>query len=348
MRTAHHNALKLVIAFVIIGSIFGYGSTSPRLAFAQNDPGLTTNPGAVRDNDISVDLIPAVPGPNQNVKVTLSSYATNLNKATITWSLNGKQSVSGIGKTTFSFTTGDIGTTTTVDVALILQENSRVDKRITIQPSQVDLIWEATDSYVPAFYKGKAMPAQESKVLVVALPIDKDGSINPNTQVYNWKKNFVVDQANSGYGKYTFVVKNSYLDQTDTVSVATSSQSGTGSVGSITLNYFKPQIKLYEDNPALGLRLNKLLNAGFTMPSGEMTVSAQPFYFSEYKNGITEKNMQYKWTINGSNINPPAEPNIITLKGSTQSGAATIVVGITNANTLFQDAKQTINVILGK
>lgn len=344
MRIAKKSAVGFYAIF-LIAILFGGVAFSVK---AQTDLGLLTNPGAIRDNDIDVELVPAVPGPNQNVKIVLSSYATTMNKATVTWSLNGKQALSGIGKTSFSFTTGDIGTTTTIDIAIIVEQGTRVDKKITIQPSQVDILWEASESYVPAFYKGKALPIQESKIRVVALPVEKDGSIQPLNKVYNWKKNFVVDQASSGYGKYFFILKNSYTETTNNVSVGTSSQSGSGSVGSLTLNYIKPLVLLYENNPALGLRLNKLLNTGFTMTGGEMTVSAEPFYFSEYKSSVAEKNMEYKWTINGTTVYPPARPNEITIKGSSQPGTASISIGITNINTLFQEAKQTINVKLGK
>jgi hypothetical protein len=344
MRIANTGAL--VFTFIFLSAIlFGGVAFSVK---AQTDLGLLTNPGAIRDNDIAVDLIPAVPGPNQNVKIELSSYSTNMNKATITWSLNGKQSLTGIGKTSFSFTTGDIGSSTVIDIAIIVEQGTRVDKKITIQPSQVDLLWEANESYVPAFYKGKALPIQESRIRVVAFPIEKDGSIEPLTKVYNWKKNYVVDQVSSGYGKYSFILKNSYMETSNNISVVTSSQSGSGSTGALTLNYIKPLILLYEKNPALGLRLNKLLNNGFTMATGEMTISAEPFYFSKYKSSIAEKNMEYKWTINGTAVYPPAQPNEITIKGSSQPGTAAISIGITNINTLFQEAKQTVNVKLGK
>ncbi|HRH31079.1 MAG TPA: hypothetical protein PK950_00235 [Candidatus Paceibacterota bacterium] len=309
---------------------------------------LLTNPGAIRDNDINVDLIPEVPGPNQNVKMSVSSYATNLNKATITWTLNGKQSLSGVGKTTFSFTTGEIGSKTEVGIALIVEEGSRVDKIITIQPSQVDILWEAPESYVPPFYKGKALPIQESKVRVVALPIERDGSISPTSKVFNWKKNYVVDQSNSGYGKYFFIVKNSYLDQKDTISVSTSAQSGEGSTGSLVLNYIKPQIMIYEKNPAYGLMLNKQLNTGISLGNGEITISAEPFYFSKYRNAVTDKNMEYKWNINSKIVTPPGKPNEMTLRGSTEAGTANVVISITNINTLFQEARQNLSISIGQ
>lgn len=343
MRIAKNLTIVVATALVFTGVIF-----ATRLVSAQsNGSRFISDPSAVRDSDIAVDIIPEVPGPNQNVKMSISSYATNLNKASVSWTVDGKQLSSGTGKTTFSFTTGDVGSKTEIGIAIVVEEGGRVDKIVTIQPSQVDMLWEASESYVPPFYKGKALPVQESKVKVVAFPVEKDGSIVPSTKVYNWKKNYVVDQSNSGYGKNAFIVKNSYLDQGDTVSLTVSSQSGSGSAGVLSLNYTKPLILVYEKNPSYGLRLNKLLNNGISIGNGEITVSAQPFYFSEYKKSTTEKNMTYKWNINGKPVTPPGKPNILTLRGSTESGLATVSIGITNINTLFQEAKQSFGVTIG-
>jgi hypothetical protein len=334
------------ISLVVFSTLLTFGVALS--AFAQSDNSYLTNPAAIRDNDINVDLIPAVPGPKQNVKINLSSFATDINKATITWTIDGKESLSGIGKRTFSFTTGDIGSTTVIKIAIIVAEGGRVDKQITIQPSQVDLLWEAPDAYVPPFYKGKALSIKEGKVKIVALPIEADGSINPTNKVYNWKKNFIVDQSNSGYGKYSFVVRNSYLDPTDSASVNVSGSTGSGSTGTITLAYSKPQIMIYENSSAFGLRLNKLLNGGFSLGNGEIGLSAEPFYFSKTKGTIVEKNMQYKWVINGTTVTPPETPNKLTVRGSAQEGTANVSLTITNISTLFQEAKQTMSITLGK
>lgn len=339
MRFAKYFAFTFFTALLILGAAIS--------ARAQGGSFLT-DPGAIRDNDINVDLIPEVPGPKQNVKINLSSYATNINKAAITWTINGTKSLAGIGKTSFSFTTGDIGSKTVIGIAIIVEEGTRVDKQITIQPSQVDLLWEAPESYVPPFYKGKALAVQESRVKVVAMPLEKDGSIVPGNKVYNWKKNFVVDQNNSGYGKNAFLVKNSYLDNSDTVSVSTSSQSGSGTTGNLTIQYVKPQIMVYEKSPAYGLRLNKLLNSGFSLKGGEISISAEPFYFSKNSSGVLGKNMEYSWIINNTRVTPPTKPNELTVRGSTQPGTANIALTITNINTLFQEARQTIAVTLIK
>lgn len=335
----HPKRLIFLFLLAISGLFFA------RVAFAQFE-GLP-NPLQIKDGDILVNVVPETPGPNQNVTLTLSSYATNLNKATITWSMGGKIQLDGIGEKTFSFTTGNIGTKTEITIAIIINATSRVDKKIIIEPSQVDLLWEAPGSYTPPFYRGKALPAQESVVQVVAMPVDSDGIVRPTTKVYNWKKDFKVDQFNSGYGKYSYSVRNSYLNRTDTVSLNFSSLSGGGGENTLTINYEKPRLLFYEKNPSVGVLYNTLLNKGFPLSKGEMTLHVAPFFFSTEK-GVTGKQMTYLWTINGQSISAPTPANELTVRGSTQAGLAKVNLSLTNTLTLFQEAQQNLSITLGQ
>src|SRR3989338_5459408 len=63
----------------------------------------------VRSTDIVLDISPEFPMPKQNVTATLGSYATNLDKAYISWSINGQEMSKGVGKKVFFFTMGDLG-----------------------------------------------------------------------------------------------------------------------------------------------------------------------------------------------------------------------------------------------
>src|SRR3989338_6341532 len=52
--------------------------------------------GAVSPSSISINVAPANPAPNEDVTITLGSYSSNLDGATISWSVNGKTAVSGV------------------------------------------------------------------------------------------------------------------------------------------------------------------------------------------------------------------------------------------------------------
>src|SRR5690606_11304016 len=55
------------------------------------------------EEQITIQQIPRIPSPGETVSITLSGYSTNLNKATITWTLNGNILNSGVGATQIQF-----------------------------------------------------------------------------------------------------------------------------------------------------------------------------------------------------------------------------------------------------
>src|SRR3989339_257812 len=107
--------------------------------------------------DILVDIVPPNPAPNENVTINLKSYAYDLNSVLISWSINGKVSASGIGKKSFSTVAGKAGEEKNVVVTISLPDGT-TDTKITIKPSVMVLLWQANDSFVPPFYKGKTQP----------------------------------------------------------------------------------------------------------------------------------------------------------------------------------------------
>jgi hypothetical protein len=116
------------------------------------------------EQDVNVDMIPENPGPNQAVSVTLTSFATDINAASITWKVNDKTQKTGRGEKVFNFTTGGINTTTTLDIQIITAEGQLVAKTFDIKPVGVDLLWQS-GSFVPPFYKVKRYLAIKIKSL---------------------------------------------------------------------------------------------------------------------------------------------------------------------------------------
>jgi hypothetical protein len=149
----------LIIVFIaVILSFFSFSSAETEIN--------------VQDNEINVETIPDNPQPYQDVTINLTSYATDLNKAIITWQgVNSSQNLSGIGKTSYTFKAGGPNTTNTFDITITpVGSNNTISKRITISPSEIDILWESVDGYTPPFYKGKALPTLGSSIKVVAVP----------------------------------------------------------------------------------------------------------------------------------------------------------------------------------
>ena len=291
------------------------------------------------ESDVTVDISPSIPAPNQNVTITLTSFSLDLNKSTISWKLNGAIKNSSIGAKTFSFTAGNIGTQTTIDIAIIVNSSTRIDKKIIIEPSEVDLLWEAKDSYVPPFYKGKALPASEALIKVTAVPNGGSKNIDSKSLVYSWKRNFVSVPDESGYGKSTLSFRTSYLNQNERISLEASGVSQKyGASGDLSVTTSTPKIIFYEDSPLLGIGYNKALNNGYRLSESEATIIAEPYFFSP-KNPASN-DLTYTWSLNDNKITTPVQKNELVVRGGGQSGRAKVELSIESVPKLFQLAKQ--------
>src|SRR3990172_6069368 len=257
--------------FLLIAIFLSLGIYLPALAQA-------------RDSDISVLINPESPAPLENVDLSVSSFAVDLDKAQISWRLNGQLVLSRIGVKSFSFRTEEAGTPTTIDISIAVAGLPGLNKRVIIQPGEVDLLWEAVDSYVPPFYRGKALPSSEGEIKVTAIPniVTPTGiKLTDDAFSYNWKRNFNVDQGLSGYGKKSYSFKNSYLEGVEDISVSVSSVLGNYSAGGKTsITPTNPKIIFYEKDPVLGIKYGEAITGGFTLRKNAMTITALPYFFS--------------------------------------------------------------------
>ncbi|MGH7249697.1 MAG: hypothetical protein ACREGC_01870, partial [Minisyncoccia bacterium] len=156
---------------------------------------------ATSQSSLLVNVAPQNPAPGENTTITLSSYASNLDSVLISWSVDGKNVASGIGKKTFSLNAPSLGGESDV-VATVSLPDGALQTKVIIKPAVMVLLWQATDSYVPPFYKGKAFPTPESQVKVVAIPQIKSGGkiVDPNNLTYVWQKDYTNNPNGSGYG----------------------------------------------------------------------------------------------------------------------------------------------------
>ena len=300
----------------------------------------------VRDTDIVLSISPQYPSQNQSVNATLNSHTTNLDKANIFWSVNNQETSGGIGKKSFSFKTGDAGSFSVLSVTIDTVDGQSISKTMTITPAELDMLWEAYDSYTPPFYKGKALVTSQGTLKIVAVPsiINQNGKVNINNLSYVWKKDSKTQSDSSGWGKNYFIFQNSYLDKGNIIEVKVSDISGGASTsGKITLNTTNPKILFYQNDPALGVKWERTLNNGFTInPNGE-TLTVEPYFFSPQN--LNSADLVFDWSLNGEKIQTPSPKNILSIKPEAgQSGSATIKVVVNNIRTLFQSIEKQINV----
>lgn len=302
----------------------------------------------IAEGDISVSTNPASPGPYQNVLISLSSFSTDLNRADIRWYVGDNLKLSGTGKKEWNVTTGAVGSVTVVTIKITLRDSTTLEKTVVLAPSEVDLLYEALDSYVPPFYRGKALPAKEALIRITAMPNLKinGAAAAASDLVYSWKENYDPLPDDSGYAKNALTFRGSYLHPSEGVSVQVSSlSSGSSAEGSIVIPPISPKIVLYANTPALGTNWRSALNNGFLFPDSEMGVVAAPYFFSPKNPNAQE--LRYAWALNGTTITTPVNKNLLVLRKNPEDvGVAKVSIGIENLIRLFQGAAVSATVTL--
>jgi hypothetical protein len=300
--------------------------------------------------EIQIDLTPDNPGPNENVSATVSSFATSINEARITWVLNGKTIKSGRGEKTVSFSTGGYNTTTNLDVIVVTKEGETIEKVITIKPVQIDLIWQ-TDSFVPPFYKGKADFSFQNKITFIALPHLLSGGveISPKNLVYKWTKDGEVVDTASGFGKNTYTFTQSIIARPINVDVEVSNGGKVVGIQSTTVSPNDPEVIMYEKNPIYGIEFEKALLNTVNLNGSEISVIGMPYFFGS--SDLSDINLQYKWSLNGVSIDndytkasrvfrpKDGASGVSNISLSVENGAKILQVGEANFNLNYQ--KQT-------
>ena len=296
-------------------------------------------------DDISVNIIPQNPAPNENTAINLSSYADNLDTVLINWSVGGRSVSSGIGKKSFSVTAPAAGTEKDITATISLPDGD-IDKKIIIRPTVMVLLWQADDSYVPPFYKGKAMPSPQSEVKVVALPeiITGGKMVDPANMTYAWKQDYNNVQDSSGYGKNYFIYTNDYLDDSNNVDVTASTvDQNYSSEASLSIGTYQTKIEFYKDDANLGTLFEQALSDGHKIQGSEV-VQAAPYFISPKE--IGNPLLTWSWSINDSAVSVPSySENLIPLAAQAGvSGTSKIDLQINNSYKVFETASKEINV----
>lgn len=298
----------------------------PLIAYAQLAlPGFD---GAVR-----MSLTPTEPHPQDIAKVTLESSLIDLSASDIVWYVDSKK-VPGTG-TSLSVRLGALGSQTSVSARITTPEGSILGTDTTLTPTSVDLLYDA-DTYVPPFYAGRSLPSAGSGLRVQAIAHFVKGGVEvkPSDIIYTWHRSGRVLGTASGRGRDTLSTGSPNLYGSDDISVTAESVDGDfrGSA-SVTVRSFEPVLRLYEDNPLFGLRLDQAL-ASTTHTSGrEMTFAAIPFFSTI--SSPSDPSLTYDWGVNGSSVSTSAAaPHELTL-GAAEGGSALLTLSMADSSNIF-------------
>ncbi|MFZ2621220.1 MAG: hypothetical protein WAX85_01850 [Minisyncoccia bacterium] len=299
---------------------------------------------------INVELIPAIPKAHEIVTAFLTSFMTNINAADITWKIDGKTQKTGTGETKFQFTLSSINTTTNLEVTVITAEGETVVSEYSIKPADIDLIWQAK-SFVPPFYKGKAIFSHQNEITFVAVPHIASGSgeIPAKNLIYKWSKDGRVLESDSGYGKNTLTMTGPIISRPFTIYVEVTTLNTPDKGFSFTnITPALPSIVFYKKDPLYGIEFQKALSGIIDMGNlSEMVIIAEPFFYGTTNAGASE--LTYKWTVNGTVVNsdPRQTVQVFRVKEGTY-GTSNISLSIENSLKIFQYVSSNFKLKFGK
>ncbi len=288
-------------------------------------------------NELGVKTTPSYPRDNEIVSINLTLYTDDLDSANITWYKDNKIVLNGKGETKYSFRTGPVGTETKIEIKIDLLSGYSFSKSFTIKPAGVGLVWEA-DSYVPPFYKGKALHPMQGTLKIVAMPelIRNGKRISSENLVYKWSNNVESYQNQSGYGKSVLILNGSILGKSDVIQVmVTDPISNLTAQGFIRVSPIDPQIVFYQNDPYYGYIFDSAVTGTFNLKGGEIQILAAPYYFTkEGSYGLT-----YAWRLNNQAIpDLSGSRTAIFKKPEGETGQSNITLQVTNANRILQEA----------
>ena len=263
-----------------------------------------------RNNSVNLIVNPSYPSPGDQVQVTVEGVLIDVRGADISWSLNDKIVERGTGKTSFTFNVGDVGSTQVVEVAVIPESGGISLDSIVIRPVDIDLLWEA-DSFVPPFYRGKALRAPQSPARVIALPrvADSSGNLIPKESlIYTWRFNDKVMGNASGFGRFMFA--NDLSPHENTIGVEVSFQDGTLiAQKEVLVVNADPELLFYIQDPLFGVLLEQPLGSIYNFREKEITFIGYPYFLA-----MQNVEYEYDWRINNSKVDAGVDlTNSLTL-----------------------------------
>lgn len=310
----------------------------PHFAFAQALDGLGGT------DTFTVSINPQYLTPHGSAVLSFVSSTLDLQNATLVVSKEGKQIYQGTVQPT-AVSLGDVGRITVVSIK-ITSNGTTYPKTILLQPQDSTLIAEPLSS-APVLYQGKSNIPLGGNTRIVAFAnfADSKGkSVNPAALSYTWTVDNTTISNSSGIGKSTIIVTSPLQYRERTVSVSIKDQTG-GLVGgsSLTLAPKDPSLRLYENDPLLGIRFEHALSGSFTINGSESSLFAAPFSLPQLQNKPL-----FTWFLNGKRAQ---DGNTITLRpaGTGQGSASLSFVAedgassrtTTNLSLIFGEKKST-------
>lgn len=295
-------------------------------------------------DEASVTLDPKSPTPYTDVTATLVSYLFNTNTAMITWSINGKVVLKGIGERRLKVRTGAVGTRIPVHIVAETADATKVELDISVTPASVDILYETPESYTPLFYEGHSLPGEGATVKFVAMPNINEGGVNlpASSLSYSWYVNGDFNDSASGIGKQAAYLSLDYLSPFTTIKVAAYGPRGTVAEKVIDVYPHSVMPLLYTYDDVLGADYTSLIGRRLEKTK-DFTLLLEPFYLSS-KNGLQDF-ASYNWYLDGLPVTPLGGTLLSLRPNSNSYGSKKLSITAENSKRSFQKGEVSLNVI---
>lgn len=269
----------------------------------------------------TVSVNPQYPAPYGQATLSMVSSTLDLSNAMMAVSVAGKEIYQGSVRT-IAVPMGKTGSIASVKVT-INSARASYSQMLSIQPQDVALVAEPISS-APPLYPGKSLVPLEGSVRVVAMA-NLQGSngeaFDPSAFSYSWTVDGAQIANSSGIGKTAIIVASPLQYRARSVSVAVMNQDGNLVGGaSLSLTAQDPSVRIYENDPLLGILYDHALSGDYPINDAEDTLYAAPFSFP-----TTGGALLLQWFLNGE---AAQTGNSITLRptGSGQGTASLSIV----------------------
>ncbi len=291
------------------------------------------------DEQVSLEQIPKIPKPGELVSIRINAYTTNLNKAKITWTQDGKIILSQTGAVSNQVQAPQSGKSSTLIITIQKEGGGTITKTVTLNPADVDLFYEA-QTYAHPFFKGKKQFTSEAVITFVAVPnfVTTSGKKFADSElVYMWKINGTTQQEISGYGRNTFTTKGQLIERPSQITVEVSAiNSNLTATQSLNIRSIMPEMVIYENNPLLGIIYEKAISGSFFLERPQVDFEGVPYFFSA--NTKDSNSLGYKWSVNGTQITSknPTENYLLLRNDKNEEGRAIISAAVTHTQNILQ------------
>lgn len=274
------------------------------------------NPVSVMGQEapISLNADPEFPSRGDEVTVEAATPTFDKNTAIFNWKINGKSrpEISGLGQNTYTYTAGEIGSAMTIKVKVETLDGRKAQAEKTIYAADLALTWSA-ETYVPRWYKGKALPVPNSMVNVSAIPnFVLDGRIvPPSVLIYRW----TIDEsrvARESLGRQTLRFQMADFNGASHV-VGVTVEDPARQISKqayLTINSASPRVLVYKASPLGGIE-HRFAQADVSASLNKiLDLVSEPFFFATR----SKINLFYRWLIAGSDIQgQPRDPSVLTI-----------------------------------